>query len=178
MANKNLMRPCGSFAITLCMLGAAAPATAGETYGQISARLGVPMRDSSRSNYWRPSGDVSGQVGYPLDIDGPRFDCPSGWTSSMTVDSGTLPPGMTLQGNGHITGTPTERGHWAVVMKLENIMCDGHHFALNGSPDVFINYGIQQGFLKDGWTTCTEGSVGYCNLTTIRFHITGTGEVH
>lgn len=178
MSNRNLVRFHGSFAVVLCLLGAAAPATAGETYGQISARLGVPMRDSSRSNVWHPRDDVSGQVGYPLEINGPTFDCPPGWTADMTLDSGTLPPGMTLDDHGNITGTPTERGHWAMVMKLDNIMCDGHHFQLSGAPDVFVNFGVQKGFLTSDGTTCVEGSFGYCNLTTIRFHITGTGEVH
>jgi len=171
-------------ASAVCIFAVASPSHGssnwwdGKTFGEISARLGVQMRDSSRSNFWRPSGDVSGQVGYPLDIDGPKFDCPTGWTADMTIDSGTLPPGMALQANGHITGTPTERGHWPVVMKLDHIMCDGHHYELSGAPDVFVEFGLQHGFQTGDPSQCAEGSVGFCNLTTIRFHITGTGEVH
>lgn len=177
MSDKSLVRPYASFAIMLCLLGAASPA-AGQTWNEISARVGVPMRDSSRSHLWNPRGDVNGQVGYPLEINGPSFDCPSGWTADMGVDSGTLPPGMTLDGHGNITGTPTERGHWAVVMKLANITCQGHHFARNGTPEESINYAIQQGLQPGDWATCAEGSDRFCGLTTIRFHITGTGEVH
>jgi hypothetical protein len=150
----------------------------GKTFGEISARLGVQMKDSSRSRFWQPSGDVNGQVGYPLTIAAPSFDCPSGWTASTTVDSGTLPPGMAMDEHGNITGTPTERGHWPVVLKLNNIMCDGHHYEFNGAPDVFVDFGLQHGFQTGDPSQCSEGSVGYCNLTTIRFHITGTGEVH
>jgi hypothetical protein len=170
----NLKQPCVAVAATLCLLGATTSAAA-ETYAQIAARIGEPLTNGGQS--WHPNGDVSGQVGYPLDIDGPRFDCPSGWTSTMTVDSGTLPPGMTLQSNGHITGTPTERGHWAVVMKLENIMCNSHHYDLMGLTEGFVNYGVQQGFFKSD-PGCAEGAAGFCTLTAIRFHITGTGEVH
>ena len=74
--------------------------------------------------------------------------------------------------NGDISGIPTERGHWIVVMKLANITMNGHRYTVSGAPDVLVT--------DQGWQNqddCVENSQGYCSLTTIRFHITGSGEV-
>lgn len=172
-------RPYVAAAAIVSLFTVSSPAAAkSETYGEIAARIGVPMRDSSGTRLWSPQGDVDGKIGYPLSISGPRFDCPSGWTSNMSINSGTLPPGMSLNNNGDITGTPTERGHWIVTMKIDNITCGGHHYQLSGAPEEFVNYGLKQGFLTGENSTCAESSYGFCSLTTIRFHITGTGEVH
>jgi hypothetical protein len=178
----NLRQAHVAVAITALLFATSSPARAqhsrsgGETYGEIAARLGVQWVTSSSP--WRPSGDVNGQVGYPLKINPPGFACSSGWTSNTTVYSGTLPPGMVMDGHGGIAGIPTERGHWVVVLKLDDIYCNGHHYTFQGWPDVLEDIALQHGDQTGDPSQCAEGSMGYCNLTTIRFHITGTGEVH
>jgi hypothetical protein len=146
--------------------------TAGDqdnTLGAIAKRLGVPFIGWWRG--WSPSGDVNGEVGHPLNVNGPRGsdDCSS---ASINIASGQLPPGLSMGRNGDISGIPTQRGHWIVTMKIENLMCNGHHFTLSGAPDVLVE--------NQGWTNqyeCIEDGQGYCKLTTIRFHVTGSGQV-
>jgi len=82
---------------------------------------------------------------------------------------------MKEQGDKHgdISGIPTERGTWIVTLKLANLTCNGHRFTMQGAPDVFVE--------NQGWKNqddCVEDGQGYCKLTTIRFHITGSGTVH
>ncbi len=97
--------------------------------------------------------DVSGTVGSPLYVQGCRAEIvPSnvGWTANHRVLTGELPPGMHFSDNGStIEGVPTERGHWIVTLELYDIK-------KNDEPD-FTYFGIIQ---------------------TVRFHITGSGEVH
>jgi hypothetical protein len=78
-----------------------------------------------------------------------------------------------MQNSGDISGIPTERGHWIVTLKIANIRCNGHRFTMSGAPDVLVE--------NQGWKNqddCIENGQSYCTLTTIRFHITGTGIVH
>ena len=71
--------------------------------------------------------DINGEVGHSLSLNGPTADCePSGqWNCQIRVASGTLPPGISIDDIGNITGIPTERGHWIVTMKVSNIQCNG-----------------------------------------------------
>lgn len=167
-----LMSAISIMTVAGCATAGAETEGQGNTYGEIATKLGVPM--VSGFNSWSPNGDVNGEVGHPLSITGPRGGngCNGGWNADTDIASGQLPPGLTMQNSGDISGIPTQRGHWIVTMKFANIRCNGHHFALNGAPDVFVEH---QGW-KD-WDKCVEGGVGYCNLTTIRFHITGSGQV-
>jgi hypothetical protein len=74
--------------------------------------------------------DINGEVGHPLDIGYPRANCvPSGnWSGGNRVDSGTLPPGMSMGEHGGISGLPSERGHWIVKMEMYNVQCGGSSY--------------------------------------------------
>lgn len=95
--------------------------------------------------------DVNGEVGHRLYVDGPRAKClPShNWSANTRIISGSLPPGTDFQSNSSgIEGIPTERGHWVVKLKMDNITCEG------------MNYDQCCSFEQE-----------------LRFHITGTGKV-
>ena len=67
------------------------------------------------------SQDINGEVGHPLYVRGPStVTVPSNEASSSNkrIASGTLPPGMTLDAVGAVTGIPTERGHWIVTLEV------------------------------------------------------------
>ena len=74
--------------------------------------------------------DINGEVGHPVLVGYPTADCKPGghWSSNQEVASGTLPPGLVLNGDGSITGIPTERGHWIVMMNESNIQCNGESY--------------------------------------------------
>jgi hypothetical protein len=100
---------------------------------------------------WR-SGDVDGQVGYPLDIGYPTLLCLPArkWSGRVSIVSGQFPPGISLHDSDlSIKGIPTERGHWIVKLKLYDINCNGEIWQLKE----------------------------YIATTEIRFHITGSGRV-
>ena len=93
------------------------------------------------SGNWLPSsgsGDVDGEVGHLLSVKGPKGDChPPGhqwtekisWTGSVSIVSGVLPPGLTMNmTTGDISGIPTERGHWIVTVSDSNISCGGQDY--------------------------------------------------
>jgi|SRR5579864_9565853 len=157
----------------------AKPRGQGNTLGEIAARLGVPF--AGYWHGWTPKGDVDGKVGYPLSITGPRMvrDDPNypNWTADIVIESGQLPPGLIMResgaNTGDISGVPTERGTWIVIFKIANLTSNGHRFTMQGAPDVLVE--------NQGWKNqddCVEDGQGYCSLTTIRFHITGSGKVH
>jgi hypothetical protein len=145
-----------------------------ETLGDIATSLGVPFVGNWHD--WSPKGDVDGEVGHPLSITGPRGGggCDS-WRAEIAVVSGQLPPGLVMGSSGDISGIPTERGHWIVTLKMANFTCNGHRYTMAGAPDVLAE--------DQGWENmdkCVDegSSWRYCSLTTIRFHITGSGLVH
>jgi hypothetical protein len=72
-------------------------------------------------------GDINGEIGHPLGVSQPRARCEPdhNWTADDRIISGTLPPGLTVQSNGSISGIPTERGHWIVKQEIYNIRCAG-----------------------------------------------------
>lgn len=95
--------------------------------------------------------DIDGKVGYPLNVYGPTAKVrprSTGWQATYQVTSGTLPDGMTMADNGLISGIPTERGNYIATVECYNV---------------------------------TSGGLSYPNQHTkqqLRFHITGSGEVH
>jgi hypothetical protein len=108
---------------------------------------------------WSPAGDVNGEVGHPLSINGPTARCwragsgppntrEARYSVNVRVASGQLPPGLSMNGIGAINGIPSERGHWIVRLEVYGALCDG---------------------------------VSYPNMSSwgseIRFHITGSGQV-
>ena len=86
----------------------------------------------SYSDSWNGGqSDIDGRIGYALFVSSPRGRCaPLGnWTANTSIVSGTLPPGMTLNSApSTITGTPTDRGHWIVKLKMSNITCNGSYY--------------------------------------------------
>jgi hypothetical protein len=153
------------------------------TLGYDADKLGVQIV-SNGWRLWSPSGDVNGEVGHPLTVNGPRggHECNGGWNGDTGIASGQLPPGLSEDNNGDISGIPTERGHWIVTMKLQNIRCNGHRYTTSGLPDALVQYESTEnaayGASYRAMEECRENYLGYCQLTTIRFHITGTGAVH
>jgi len=63
-------------------------------------------------------GPSQGQVGTPFTTHAQAYTDPSsslGWTAS--VAGGSLPPGLSLSGNGDITGTPTQAGTYSFTLE-------------------------------------------------------------
>jgi hypothetical protein len=86
-----------------------------------------------RLNGWngtRSDIDVEGEVGHQLYVSAPTADCePSNnWSSNTSVSSGSLPPGLSMDEHGLISGIPTDRGHWIVEMQDSDVECGGQSF--------------------------------------------------
>ena len=81
------------------------------------------------TSYWNAgTGDIDGDVGYRLYINGPRARCitctncaPGTWSGNSSVISGNFPPGLSFASDGtsKIEGIPTERGNWIVKLKMQ-----------------------------------------------------------
>ena len=71
--------------------------------------------------------DINGEVGHSLWVKGPTAVCEpdNNWGGQFSIVSGTLPPGVEMDNAGNISGIPTERGHWIVVVTVSNIQCNG-----------------------------------------------------
>ncbi|HXZ67609.1 MAG TPA: hypothetical protein VEH07_03380, partial [Alphaproteobacteria bacterium] len=66
-------------------------------------------------------GDINGEVGHRLYVEGPRATCVNQNGEFLSSDahrgivSGILPPGLSFEPNDNaIAGIPTDRGHWIV----------------------------------------------------------------
>jgi hypothetical protein len=97
---------------------------------------------------------VNGKVGYRLNLAAPTAGCITetgshhgNWSVNVQMVSGALPDGLTLAGDGGITGVPTKRGHFYSKLRFSNYTCNG---VAKNYPDDYEE---------------------------IIFHITGTGEV-
>lgn len=123
--------------LLLLMAVSYAPASQAGTLGEAAARLGVSFMPNSGVSWDWEKHDVDGQVGYPLTVQAPGANCPSGgWTANVDIASGTLPPGLTLSSHFAISGIPTARGHWIVVFRMKDLMCGGRHYTIEGAPDL------------------------------------------
>lgn len=96
------------------------------TTGWNGARVYFPPQQRGTAN----SVDIDGEVGHQLTVWGPQAHCtvPGGWTGTTTIVSGTLPPGLVKDDKDYISGVPTERGHWIVVIRLDPMYCGGASF--------------------------------------------------
>src|SRR5205823_5891653 len=66
---------------------------------------------------------IPGAVGYPLNTPS-RPQCPDSQVlSPAMVEEGALPPGITLQPDGLLTGVPTDAGHWHAMIRLARVLC-------------------------------------------------------
>lgn len=179
----NYFRSTAIFAVVaICFLTAPTGSRA-ETFGEAAAALGQPLIGNGEGVSWlnnlNNGGDVNGQVGYILNLIGPRFNC-SGWSLKVEKISGQLPTGVTLQNNGTISGVPTQSGNWIATIRISNIMCGGFHYTLNGMTNAvarrvgFHDLDLCYSNLSppQPWTG------GNCREATIAFHITGSGTVH
>jgi hypothetical protein len=93
--------------------------------------------------------DIDGTVGHPLTVGSMRARAVGGWTANISVVTGELPPGLSFDQRDYITGIPTERGHWIVHLKASNLR------------------------------TGVNNEYSFEDVHVIlRFHITGSGEVH
>ena len=87
---------------------------------------GVPGHEGTATDF-----DINGEVGHPLSVHGPTGYCSHGgtWFADTEIFSGTLPPGLTFRKSDlSISGIPTERGHWIVMMKLSNSYCNDEYY--------------------------------------------------
>jgi hypothetical protein len=145
----------------------------GQSLGDIARSYGLSFLNVS---FWNRDGagldaDIDGKVGYPLSVVGPKIGgCPLGWNADISLANGALPPGVSMSSAGDISGVPTERGHWLVTAKIANITCAGHRYTREGAPDLVAQH--------EGWDTSGCGAWKYCWTQQLRFHVTGTGEVH
>jgi hypothetical protein len=66
---------------------------------------------------------IPGAVGYSLNVPSrPQCADPQVLSPAM-VEEGALPPGVTLQPDGLLTGTPTIAGHWHAMIRLARVQC-------------------------------------------------------
>jgi hypothetical protein len=66
---------------------------------------------------------IHGAVGYLLNAPS-RAQCADPQVlSPAMVEEGGLPPGITLQPDGLLTGTPTIAGHWHAMIRLARVQC-------------------------------------------------------
>jgi hypothetical protein len=66
---------------------------------------------------------IPGAVGYLLNAElRPQCADPQVLSPAM-VEEGELPPGITLQPDGLLTGTPTVAGHWHAMIRLARVQC-------------------------------------------------------
>lgn len=80
-------------------------------------------------NQW--TADINGEVGYPLNIGAPTANCrPSrNWTLRAEIVSGQLPPGIEMRYSDYqISGIPTDRGHYIVMMRVYDVQCEGKYY--------------------------------------------------
>jgi len=71
--------------------------------------------------------DINGEVGHPFNVAGPTaLAVPThSWYAYYRVLSGSLPPGLTLDDVGGISGIPTQGGHWIVTIECYNMTTNG-----------------------------------------------------
>ena len=66
---------------------------------------------------------IPGAVGYLLNAQSrPQCADPQVLSPAM-VEEGALPPGITLQPDGLLTGTPTVAGRWHAMIRLARVQC-------------------------------------------------------
>lgn len=56
------------------------------------------------------------------------------WSATVSVATGKLPPGLTMDDAGNITGVPEKAGDWNFSVALTDVVCMGQSF-----PDVPLN---------------------------------------
>ena len=73
--------------------------------------------------------DVNGELGHPLYVSGPTANCaPGQWSGPERILTGRFPAGVSMKGNGDLTGIPTERGHFIVTLVTDQITCNGSNY--------------------------------------------------
>jgi hypothetical protein len=66
---------------------------------------------------------IPGSVGYFLSVPS-RVQCADPQVlSPAMVEEGSLPPGIELQPDGILKGTPTAAGHWHAMIRLARVEC-------------------------------------------------------
>ena len=75
--------------------------------------------------------DIKGEVGQPMDVDGPTASCQpdAHWSMDHHIDSGQLPPGVDFTDGAHINGTPAEAGDSLVILAGDNVLCNGRSYS-------------------------------------------------
>lgn len=117
-------------AVTIIVVGIAT------TMGFLLACAADPPRQGfyGVSRWWNyNNGDINGEIGHRIFVKGPGAWCydrgrSAGWNASTKIYSGQLPPGLVLNSNDDITGIPTDRGHWIVVLGYDYIECLGSRY--------------------------------------------------
>ncbi len=73
--------------------------------------------------------DTEGQVGHHMTA-WPGAKCPGGWNSDLPqIVSGSLPPGLSINDNSEIVGTPRQPGKWSVVLNFARVECQGASYS-------------------------------------------------
>jgi len=73
-----------------------------------------------------------------------RADCPGSWhAAEATQVSGKLPPGMTLQSDQTISGTPAGSGVWQARIEISGIQCVGRNGKTRNYGDRTLNVSIK-----------------------------------
>ena len=89
-------------------------------------------------NYLVPGYSVSGNVGHHMN-QGARAGCSGKWSyGSASRVSGSLPPGLTLQGD-DVVGTPRSPGTWVVQVKFTGLKCVASSGKSRTYPDRVVN---------------------------------------
>jgi hypothetical protein len=114
--------------VAAATLGTAGFLLACATGGEQHQQLGPGMYSLTGWNAW--NADINGEVGHRLYVNGPTANCkPSGnWNANYRLNSGSLPPGMSIDNGMNIVGIPAERGHWILTLELYNVECGGNYY--------------------------------------------------
>lgn len=72
---------------------------------------------------------LSGTVGLPFEQK-PWAECESGdWNTSVTLETGELPPGLSIDEYGTISGVPALEGNWNFSVRFSNVTCAGNTYS-------------------------------------------------
>lgn len=51
-----------------------------------------------------------------------------GWYANASVETGQLPPGLSMSSDGTISGVPTLAGDWNFTVRFAGMMCNGNSY--------------------------------------------------
>jgi len=89
---------------------------------------GDPYYGCSRSESC-PTNGLNATVGLPFTAS-PYANCEGGdWSTTVSLETGELPPGLVIDSAGTISGVPQLAGNWNFSLRFSSITCAGSTYA-------------------------------------------------